>query len=692
MGCGPVAPGLDMTNSPSMRVRGTVRSPIRFGEDPLLWAAWLYYEEGMTQGDIAAQMGVSRASVNAYLADARARGIVSIEIDPDRFRALSIAQSLQDHFNLSDCLVIPSEGSGRPLVDRLGAAGAQLLARTAQSGDTIAVTWGRTVLSMADSVRDGGLQDLRIVQATGGTTAKIPWTPEACATALADALGARCITISAPAIVSSPDMRALLLREPVIAEQMQVLAEANRIILGISSLRPESTIHSSGFFDAVDAQDYANAAVGSVAGRLISTTGEVVDGPLERRTIGIDLNSVVNIPCRIGVAGGMDKVQAILAALRGKLVNVMVTDADTARAILASEGRDVDAPKRTGKQADALPERVRVKKFINRSQDAVSETIAGAILAHEDLLVPIAGAPRALKAVTGPRPGKVGLVIGGGSGHEPGFFGYVGAGLADAVAIGNVFAAPPPDPILAATLAADGGAGVLHIFGNFSGDVMNFEMAAEMAAAQGIQVRSVITTDDIASAPVETRAARRGVAGNVFVFKIAGAACDRMLPLERCVELANRATKRCFTMGIALEPGTSLETRRPSFRIGPEEMEIGVGVHGERGIASDKLVGADEATDLVVDRILLEMAPATGDRVALLINSLGSTPMMELYIINRRVRQRLRARGVMVQRTLIGHYYTSLDMVGMSITAMLLDDELASLLDHPCHSPAWYHA
>lgn len=669
---------------------GMSRSPLRFGEDPLLWAAWLYYEEGLTQGEVAAQMGVSRPSVNAYLADARARGIVSIEIDPDRFRALSIAQALQEHFGLLDCLVIPSSGSrDSSLLDRLGAAGAQVLARTARSGDTIAVTWGRTMLALANRVQTSGLQDLRVVQATGGTTAKIPWTPEACATALAEALGARCIPISAPAIVSSSEMRALLLREPVIAEQMGVLAEANRIILGISSLRPESTIHSSGFFDGLDVHAHYNAAVGSVAGRLISASGEAVEGPLEDRTIGIDLDRIRAVPCRIGVAGGMDKVQAILAALRGQLVNVMVTDADTARAILSSEGRDVGAPKRPPRAAPALPERLRVKKLLNRPQDAVNEAISGALLAHEGLLSAIEGAPRALRATVGPRPGKVGLVIGGGSGHEPGFFGYVGPGLADAVAIGNIFAAPPPDPILAATVAADGGAGVLHIFGNFSGDVMNFETAAEMAAGRGIAVRTVITTDDIASAPVETRAARRGVAGNVFVFKIAGAACDLMLPLDTCAELAMRATARCYTMGIALEPGSSLETRRPSFRIGPEEMEIGVGVHGERGIACDRLATADGATDLIVDRIMAEMAPAEGDRVALLVNSLGSTPQIELYIINRRLRQRLRARGVTVHRTLIGHYYTSLDMAGVSLTALHLDEELTALLDHPCRSPAW---
>ena len=354
----------------------TPRQPLRFGEDPLLWASWLYYQEGLTQGDIATQMGVSRASVNAYLADARTRGIVSIEIDPERFRALSLAQAMQDHFGLTDCLVIPSEGGDSPLIDRLGAAAAQVLSRLARSADTIAVTWGRTVLSMASRVDRAGLQDLRVVQATGGTTAKIPWTPEACATRLAESMGARCIPISAPAIVSSPDMRALLLREPVVAEQMAVLAQANRIVLGISSLRPESTIHSSGFFDDVAMHAHYHAAVGSIAGRLIDAQGQPVDGPLEGRTIGIDLGGLRSVPCRIGVAGGMDKVQAILAALRGNYINVMVTDADTARAILTSEGHDDTPARRRDQVAQPLPERLRVKKFINRPQDAVNETVA----------------------------------------------------------------------------------------------------------------------------------------------------------------------------------------------------------------------------------------------------------------------------------------------------------------------------
>jgi dihydroxyacetone kinase-like protein len=219
--------------------------------------------------------------------------------------------------------------------------------------------------------------------------------------------------------------------------------------------------------------------------------------------------------------------------------------------------------------------------------------------------------------------------------------------------------------------------------------LLNFEMAAEMATARGVTVRTVVTTDDIASAPIDNRAARRGVAGNIFVFKVAGAACDLMMPLDACAAIAQRASHRCYTMGIALEPGALLDSRRPSFQLSPNDMEIGVGVHGERGIARAKLASADAAADLILDRILEEMQPAEGDRVALLINSLGSTPHMELYILNRRVRQRLRARGVDVHRTLIGHYYTSLDMAGVSITALHLDDELVTLIDHPCNSPAW---
>lgn len=662
--------------------------PLRYGDDPLLWAAWLYYEEGLTQSDIAEKMGLSRASVNAYLADARTRGIVNIEIAPEKFRALSIAQALRDHFNLQDCLIIPTEGDERPLIARLGAAGAQVLRRFVKSGDTLAVTWGRTVLALAEALDHPGLQDVRVVQATGGTTAKIPWTPEACASRLADALKARSIPISAPAIVTSAEMRAMLMQEPVLAEQLAILAEADRIVMGISSLRPESTIHSSGFLDGGVQHAHYQDAVGSIVGRFIGARGEPVIGPMQERTIGIELEALRRIPQRIAVAGGVDKVPAILAALRGGYVNVLVTDVVTGRGILTAEGYR-DTP-RQSPPADPAPltARSHVKKLINAPQDAVDEALRGALLAHEDLIAALPDSPRAIRALDGPRPGKVGLVIGGGAGHEPGFWGYVGRGLADAAAVGNLFASPPPGPILAATQAVQGGAGVLYIYGNFSGDVMNFDMAAEIANAEGIPVRSVVTTDDIASSPIESRAARRGVAGNVFIFKIAGAAADRMMPLEACEAVVRRANARTYTMGLALEPGSLLETRRPSFDLGPHDMELGVGVHGEPGVVRQKLASADESADLLLDRILTEMAPQEGDRVAVLVNSLGSTPAMELYIILRRVRQRLKARGIIVHKSLVGPYYTSLDMAGVSLSLLHLDAELATLLDAPCRSAA----
>ncbi|MDO5641714.1 MAG: bifunctional sugar-binding transcriptional regulator/dihydroxyacetone kinase subunit DhaK [Paracoccus sp. (in: a-proteobacteria)] len=661
---------------------------MRFDDDLLLWASWLYYEEGLTQGAIAEQMGVSRPSVNAYLAEARARGIVNIEIDPEKFRSLSIAQALRDHFNLQDCLIIPGERGERSLITRLGDAGARVLARYLKSGDTLAVTWGRTVLSLADQLVRPGLRDMRVVQATGGTTAKIPWTPEACASRLAKALNARAIPVSAPAIVSSAEVRQTLLRETVLAEQLDILAEANIIVMGISSLRPESTIHSSGFLDGGMQQVYDQQAVGSLVGRFISVRGEPVIGPMHDRTIGLDLEQLRHIPQRIAVAGGMDKVAAILAALRGGYVSVLVTDIATGRGILTAEGCDEMPPRPAARQGRELPARTHVKKLINQPQGAVDESLGGALLAHEGIIAPVPETTRAVQAIAAPRAGKVGIVIGGGAGHEPAFWGYVGPGLADAAVVGNIFASPPPDPIISATRAVQGGAGVLYIYGNFSGDVMNFDMAAEEMTREGIEIRSVVTTDDIASSPPERRAARRGVAGNVFTFKIAGAAADRMASLDTCEAVARHANARTYTMGIALEPGSLPETRRPSFDLGPDDMEIGVGVHGEPGVERHAIVSADACADILVDRILDEMSAAEGDEVALLVNSLGSTPAMELYIVLRRVRQRLKAKGIHVHRSFVGPYYTSLDMAGVSLSVLHLDSDLKTLLDHPCRSAA----
>jgi len=327
---------------------------------------------------------------------------------------------------------------------------------------------------------------------------------------------------------------------------------------------------------------------------------------------------------------------------------------------------------------------MQTKKIINAGDRAVDEMLDGILAAHPGHLERSPGHPRAIVARKGPRPGKVGLVIGGGSGHEPTFVGFVGAGLADAAAIGNVFASPPPDPILACTKAASGGAGVLYMYGNYAGDVMNFDMAAEMAAMDDIEVRTVVTTDDVASAPRERQPSRRGVAGNFFIFKAAGAACDRGLPLDEAERVAQKANDRTFTMGVALAPCSLPQTRRPNFEIGDDEMEIGMGIHGEPGVARGKLEPADAIVDAMMERILAEMGARRGERVAVLVNGLGSTPLMELYIMNRRVAARLEEAGLGVHATWVGNWCTSLEMAGASVTLMHLDAELAAMLDHPC--------
>ncbi|CAM5769453.1 dihydroxyacetone kinase subunit DhaK [Labrys miyagiensis] len=328
--------------------------------------------------------------------------------------------------------------------------------------------------------------------------------------------------------------------------------------------------------------------------------------------------------------------------------------------------------------------RVRTKKLINDPKNIIEEMLEGVVRSHPGHVRQVPGSPRSVVAVTGPREGKVGLVIGGGSGHEPTFLGFVGKGLADACAVGNVFASPPPDPILECAKAASGGAGVLFMYGNYAGDVMNFDMAAEMAAMDDIEVRTVLTTDDVASAPIDQKSKRRGVAGNFFIFKIAGAACDRMWSLDECERAARKANDHTFTMGVALSPCSLPHTLKHNFEIGENEMEIGMGIHGEPGVAREPLRSADEVTDDMMERIFAELPVREGGKVAVLINSLGSTPLMELYVISRRVHQRLANKGIGVHATWVGNYCTSLEMAGASVTLVALDEELTELLDHPC--------
>lgn len=667
--------------------------PLRFGDDPFVWACWLYYEDRLTQGEIAEVMGISRATVNSYLAEARERGIVNISLDPKRLAAVTVAEELKRHFGLHDCFVIPDAGTARPAIDRLGAAGAQALARIVRSGDIVAAVWGRTVLAVARHLRVAGLQDVTVVQATGGMAADVPYTPERCAAALAEALGGRVVPIAAPAIVANAAVRRMLVDEPLVAQQLAQLRQASRAVLGVSSLRAESTLHASGVFDAVSLTDYlARDAVGVVAGRFIDAQGRPVPGPLDGRMIGLELAELQAIDRRVAVAGGFDKVPAILAALRGRLVNVLVTDAATGQGILNADGAarvtGRAVPPRQPAEPAAAP-KLFAKKFLNDPDDVVDEMLDGALASHGAHLAAVAGTRRAFVARGGPRPGKVGLVIGGGSGHEPCFLGYVGRGLADAVAVGNVFSSPPPDPILRAARAASGGAGVLLVHGNYAGDIMNFEMAADLVAAENIAVRTVVTTDDVASSPIEDRQGRRGTAGNIFVFKVAGAACDRGLPLEACEVLARRANARTYSMGVALEPCAVPQTRRYNFSLGDDEMELGVGIHGEPGVARQALGTADATVDAMMDPILAEMAAARGDRVAVLVNGFGATPLMELYLLFRRVAQRLGVKGIAIASSLVGNYCTSLDMAGASVSILHLDDELAALMLHPCDTSAW---
>jgi phosphoenolpyruvate---glycerone phosphotransferase subunit DhaK len=324
------------------------------------------------------------------------------------------------------------------------------------------------------------------------------------------------------------------------------------------------------------------------------------------------------------------------------------------------------------------------QKLINDGNDAVDEMLQGVIAAHPEHLWRPENSPRAVVAKNGPREGKVALIIGGGSGHEPTFLGYVGKGLADAAAIGNVFASPPPQPVIDAAIAVNAGAGVLLMYGNYAGDVMNFDMAAEMLEMDDIEARTVLTTDDIASAPRDQRENRRGVAGNVFIFKVAGAAADLMLPLDEVERIARHANDRTYTMGVALSACSLPQTRKLNFDLPAGEMEIGMGIHGEPGIRRGPLKPANDVADEMIDAILDEMGAAAGDNVAVLVNSLGATSLMELYILHARVAERLGAVGLNIHSSLVGPYCTSLEMAGASITLMHLDDELTQMLDHPC--------
>lgn len=328
-----------------------------------------------------------------------------------------------------------------------------------------------------------------------------------------------------------------------------------------------------------------------------------------------------------------------------------------------------------------------MKKLINDPDDFVDEVIQGLLLAHPGQLKAATEDGRALVRADAPIAGHVGIVTGGGSGHLPAFLGYVGVGLCTGVAVGNVFSSPSAEQMYEATKAVNGGAGILYLYGNYGGDVFNFDLAGDMAELDDILTRTVLITDDALSAPIERRTERRGVAGMVFAFKVAGASAERGDDLDRVAELTQLAVDSTRTVGVGLSPTILPAAGKPTFELADGEMEIGIGIHGEPGQHRGPLETADQVGDRLVSAILADLHLSSGDKVAVMVNGLGATPAEELYLIYRRVHQMLADRGISIYRPYVGEYATSLEMAGASVTVMRLDDELTELLDAPASSP-----
>jgi len=326
-----------------------------------------------------------------------------------------------------------------------------------------------------------------------------------------------------------------------------------------------------------------------------------------------------------------------------------------------------------------------VQKILNDPERFVDEMLEGIVAAHGSELRRVGS--RGIVRAAAPVAGKVAIVTGGGSGHLPVFMGYVGRGLLDGAAIGEVFASPSADQMLEVTEAVSAGAGVLYLYGNYGGDVMNFDLAAELAGASGIEVRTFLAADDVASAPPDRADRRRGIAGIFLLYKVAGAAADRGASLDEVVALTARAAGGLRTMGVALSPCTIPAAGKPTFELPDGQMEIGMGIHGEPGVRRGALEPADRIADELVDAILADRAWPAGSQVAVLVNGLGATPKEELYILYRRVAARLAERDLSVHRVWVGEYATSLEMAGASVSVMAVDDELAALLDHPVGTP-----
>jgi phosphoenolpyruvate---glycerone phosphotransferase subunit DhaK len=328
-----------------------------------------------------------------------------------------------------------------------------------------------------------------------------------------------------------------------------------------------------------------------------------------------------------------------------------------------------------------------MRKLLNRPEQVVTESLAGLAAAHGDLLR-YEPASRIVVRVDAPLPGKVALVSGGGSGHEPLHAGYVGRGMLDAACPGEVFTSPVPDQVLAATRAVHGGAGVVHVVKNYTGDVLNFRLAAEEAADDGIEVASVLIDDDVAVRDSLYTAGRRGVGATVLAEKIAGAAADRGHDLAAVAGVARRVNQRARSFGVALSSCVPPAAGRPIFDLPEGQMEVGIGIHGEPGRRREPLGTAGEIAGLLVGAVLEDLAPRPGSEVLAFVNGMGGTPQLELYLLYGEVERRLRGTGLRCARNLVGSYITSLEMAGASLTVLVLDDELKALWDAPVHTPA----
>ncbi len=330
-----------------------------------------------------------------------------------------------------------------------------------------------------------------------------------------------------------------------------------------------------------------------------------------------------------------------------------------------------------------------MKKILNDPHRYVEEMLDGLVAAHPRYYRRAGEGGRVIARAEAPRSGKVGIVSGGGSGHLPVFTGYVGTGLLDACAIGEVFASPSVDQMADAIRVANAGAGVLRLYGNYGGDIMNFDMAGDMVEMEDIPTTTVILADDVASASREEAAKRRGVAGMVYAFKIAGAAAEAGHDLEAVTAVAQRAADACRTVGVALSPCVVPQAGKATFEIGDTEMEIGMGIHGEPGVRRGSLKSADEIADEMLDIILKDRPIEKGERISPLVNSLGATPPEELYILYRIVKKRIEDAGGDIVMPLVGRYATSMEMAGVSFTLCRLDPDLETYLKAPADCAFW---